>query len=98
MKPFTVHKVTHKFFGPDGTPAIAIAQRRGNRVMINRLDNGRVVEKAIAVGICANHLTGYGAGVARDRALAQDSMQNAWRFTFGTDVPVPECCEVHSDT
>ena len=95
-KTYTIHKPTHKFFGPGGTPALAIGQKRGGLLILNRLDeSGQVIEKTWAVGTCAYHLTGYGAGVAPHEALAQDSMQNAWRFTFGSGVPVPEWCETH---
>ena len=96
-KTYTIHKPTHKFFGPGGTPALAIGQLRGDLLILNRLDrSGAVVEKAWAVGACARHLTGGGAGVERQEALAQDSMQNAWRYTFGSAVPVPEWCEPHA--
>lgn len=97
MRTFTIHKVTHKFFGPGGSPAIAVAQKRGDSVVLNRLDaSGNIIEKSWAVGSCASHLTGYGKGVAPHEALSVDSMQNAWRFTFGADVPIPAWCEVHS--
>lgn len=96
-KPFTIHKPTHKFFGPEGSPAIAIGQMRGDVLYINRLHNGAVIEKTWAVGTCAYHLTGYGKGVdAAKEPLAGDSMQNAWRFTFGADAPAPVLCEMHT--
>lgn len=95
MKLYTIHKPTHKWFAPSGTPAIAIGQLRGDFLMINRIDSaGNVCEKARAIGSCANHLTGYGAGVGIGEALSVDSMQNAWRFTFGADIEPPVTCEV----
>lgn len=94
---FNIHKPTHKFFAPSGTPAIAIGQLRGDYLMINRLDNGQVIEKARAVGSCAYHLTGYGEGVPADDARQVESMQGAWRFMFGADVPVPAYCETHEN-
>lgn len=95
---FTVHKVTHKFFGPNGTPAIAVAQKRGDTLMINRLESGQIVEKARAVGSCAYHLTGYGKGVPADDARQVASMQSAWRFMFGLDIPSPVTCEIHKES
>ena len=97
MKVFTIKKATHKFFGAGGTPAIAVAQKRGDSLMINRLENGKVVERARAVGTCAGHLTGYGYGIAPREALSVDSMQGAWRYMFGVDAPLPLWCEVHTD-
>lgn len=93
---YTIKKVTHKFFGPQGSPAIAVGQMRGDSLWINRLENGRVVETAKAVGTCAYHLTAYGEGTGPDSPLSQDSMQSAWRYMFGADVPAPVLCEVHS--
>lgn len=95
MRIFKIHKPTHKFFGPGGTPAIAIGQLRGDVLYLNRFGpGGEVTEKSWAVGTCAYHLTGYGKGVKVEEALSVDSMQGAWHFTFGTDVPPPAWCEV----
>lgn len=93
---FTIHKATHKFFTAPGTLAVAVGQLRGDTLYLNRFnDAGELVEKSWAVGTCAYHLTGYGKGIATDEALSVDSMQNAWRFTFGVDVPPPAFCEIH---
>jgi hypothetical protein len=93
---YTIHKPTHKFFGPGGTPALAIGQLRGDLLILNRFDAaGNVAQKTWAVGACARHLTGYRAGVSPSEPLAHDQMQRAWRYTFGTDVPLAEWCEVH---
>ena len=95
-KTYVIHKPTHKWFGAGGSPALAIGQKRGDLLVLNRFDEtGALVEKSWAVGICARHLTGHGAGVPADMALAVDSMQNAWRSRFGEDVPVPVMCEEH---
>jgi hypothetical protein len=93
----TIHKPTHKFFGPGGTPAMAIGQMRGDFLYLNRFDDaGKLVEKSWAVGSCAYHLTGYGKGVdVAAEPLAGDQMERAWRYTFGTDVPSPTRCELH---
>ena len=92
----TIHKPTHKFFGPGGTPALAIGQLRGDLLYLNRFDQaGNLIEKTWAVGTCAYHLSGYGKGVdVQKEPLAGDQMQNAWRFTFGTDTPAPVLCEL----
>jgi hypothetical protein len=93
---YMIHKPTHKFFGPGGTPALAIGQKRGDTLILNRFDGaGKLVEKTWAVGMCAEHLTGYGTGVGPSEPLAQDQMQRAWRYTFGAAVPLVEWCEVH---
>ena len=93
---YTIHRPTHKFFGPGGTPALAIGQLRGDLLILNRFDGGgRVVEKTWAVGACAQHMTGYGTGVGPSEPLAQDQMQRAWRYTFGSDAPLAVSCEVH---
>jgi hypothetical protein len=95
MKPYTIHKPTHEWFAPHGAPAIAIGQKRGDTLMINRIDSaGNVCERARAVGTCADHLTGYGDGVALCEALSVESMQGAWRYMFGADIPAPVVCEV----
>jgi hypothetical protein len=92
---YLIHKPTHKFFGPGGNPALAVGQLRGSLLILNRFDrSGAVVEKSWAVGVCADHLTGYGHGVAAHEALSVDSMQRAWRYTFGPDVPEPAWCEI----
>jgi hypothetical protein len=92
---YVIHKPTHKFFGPGGTPALAIGQKRGDLLILNRFDSaGNLVEKTWAVGTCAYHLTGYGEGVGPEMPLAHDSLQNAWRYTFGADVPLVDRCEV----
>ena len=93
-----IHKVTHKFFGDDGTPAIAVGQLRGDLLYINRFENGKLIEKTWAVGACADHLTGYGDGVSKDNPRAVESMLTAWRYTFGADVPMPAWCEVHDES
>lgn len=91
----TIHKPTHKFFAPSGTPAVAIGQLRGDMLYLNRIGpDGQVCEKSWAVGTCAYHLTGYGKGIQPHEALSVDSMQNAWAFTFGVDVPPPAFCEL----
>jgi len=97
MKVFTIKKATHKFFGAGGTPAIAVAQKRGDYLMINRLENGKVVERACAIGACADYLTFYGGSVAPHEARRVEFMQGAWRHMFGVDAPLPLWCEVHTD-
>lgn len=97
-KVYTIHKPTHKFFGPNGTPAIAIAQKRGDFLMINRLENGKVIDRAWAVGSCANHLTGYGKGVPHFNRELVARMRAAWLYAFGPDVPVPAWCEKHKES
>lgn len=95
----TIHKATHKFFTASGTLAIAVGQLRGDMLYLNRIDDaGQVVEKSWAVGTCAYHLTGYGKGIAPHEALSVESMQGAWAFTFGIDIPPPAFCEVHKES
>lgn len=90
----TIHKPTHKFFGPKGSPAIAIAQVRGDFIYLNRFDDaGNLVEKTWAVGSCGFGLTNYGYGFEPDNAEAVERMRGAWSFTFGADVPFPLRCE-----
>ena len=96
MRTFNIHKPTHKFFAPSGTPAIAIGQMRGDSLVINRIEGGKVSKKSWAIGSCADALTGYGQGVAADDAASVERMQGAWRFTFGADVPPPAFCESHN--
>jgi len=97
MKVFNIKKATHKFFGAGGTPAIAVAQKRGDYLMLNRLENGKVVERSYAIGACADYLTFYGRGVPPNESRRVESMQGAWRYMFGADVPLPLWCEVHTD-
>lgn len=92
-----IHKPTHKFFGPGGTPALAIGQLRGDLLYLNRFDaGGKLIEKSWAVGTCAYHLTGYGKGVKKGETDPRHirDFETAWRFTFGADVPAPVVCEV----
>ncbi len=96
----TIHKPTHKWFGPHGTPAIAIGQLRGDRLYLNRFENGALVKKTSVIGSCADHMTGYGHGVEKVkwdsgdvRKRAHDSMRSAYAFAFGPDVVLPEWCE-----
>ena len=96
----TIHKPTHKWFGPNGTPAIAIGQLRGDRLYLNRFESGRLVEKVTVIGSAAMHMTGYGTGVDRIswdsgevRKRAYDDMRNAYFYAFGPDVTLPEWCE-----
>lgn len=97
MRTFNIHKPTHKFFfAPNGTPALAMGQMRGDSLVLNLLDNGRVIEKTWAVGSCADHLTGYGKGVQAEDAVKVERMQSAWRFTFGPDIPAPAYCETNN--
>lgn len=98
-KPITIHKATHKWFTAPGTLAIAIGQLRGDLLYLNRIDvAGKVSEKTWAVGTCAYHLTGYGKGIAATEALSVDSMQSAWRFTFGADIAAPAFCEINKES
>lgn len=95
MHKFTIHKPTHKFFGAPGELALAIGQRRGDTLYLNRFDNaGNVIERTRAVGSCCDHLTGYGKGVAMTDASAIQTMRGAWRYVFGYDVPTPVFCEL----
>jgi hypothetical protein len=92
----TIHKSTHLIVGSD-SKIIAKVQKRGDMCYLNLIDDaGNVTEKTWAVGTCCNHLTGHGAGVAADMALSVDSMQNAWRFTFGETDRLPLECIVAS--
>lgn len=91
----TIHKPTHKWFGPNGTPAIAIGQLRGDRLYLNRFESGMLVEKISVIGSCAYRMTGYGKGVKRDDTNAHDAMQSAYEYAFGPDVTAPEWCERH---
>ena len=93
----TIYKPTHKFFGPGGTPALAIGQLRGDLLYLNRFDaSGKLIEKSWAVGTCAHHLTGYGKGVKASETNSRhvSNFESAWRFTFGADIPAPVLCEV----
>lgn len=101
-KAYTIHKPTHKFFGINGTPAIAIGQLRGDRLYLNRFECGRLVEKTSVIGSCAYHLTGYGYGVEQAqwdsgdvRKRTYDDMRNAYGFAFGYEVELPIRCEPH---
>lgn len=95
IRRITIHKPTHKFFAPHGTPAIAVGQLRGSTLYLNRIGpNGEVAEKAVAVESCARHLTGYGKGVASDNERAVRDMRAAWAFQFGDTEPLPAFCEV----
>lgn len=87
-------KPTHRFFREGQPSPVACGQLRGDLLYLNRLDPaGEVLEKSWAVGTCAYHLSGYGTGVdVAKEPLAGDSMQSAWRFTFG-DAPAPDRCE-----
>lgn len=90
---FTIHKPTHKFY-LDGC-LLAVGQLRGDRLVLNMVNKeGKVFEKTWAVGTCAHHLTGCGHGVKQNEALALDSLQGAWAFTFGVDAPTPTQCNV----
>ena len=90
---YNIKKPTHKFFAAPGELAIAIGQMRGDRLYINRLDRGRVIETERAIGSCAYHLTGYGKGVPLTDTRAIQSMRGAWRYMFGSDVTAPIFCE-----
>ena len=91
----TIHKPTHKFFAAPGELAIAIGQRRGDRLYLNRLDDcGNVIERTSSIGTCTDHLTGYGNGVPLTDTRAIQSMRGAWHYMFGYDVPAPVFCEV----
>ena len=102
MKPFTIHKPTHKWFGINGTSAICIGQVRGDTVYLNRLECGKVVERSKAIGVTAEYLTGYGTGVdkvfpfcGQVRLDARANMRFAYWHVFGDDVEMPDWCERH---
>lgn len=96
MRTIKINKPTHKFFTKRGTPAIAIAQKRGDTLQINTFDErGKLQAKSWAVGMCASRLTNYGKGVASNDQSAVEAMHSAWRFTFGSDFPLPDYCETH---
>jgi hypothetical protein len=94
---YTIHKPTHKFFGPDGSTVLAIGQLHEGLLTLHRFDgSGNLIEKAWADGSCAYHLTGYGKGVGDNApGWARKSMQEAWQYKFGSDAPLVERCEVH---
>jgi hypothetical protein len=92
MKTYTIRKPTHKFLDRSGA-VLALGQKRGDRLALNVLnENGDVTRFSDAIGLCADHLTGGGEGVGSHESLSVDSMQRAWRFTFGVDVDVPYTC------
>lgn len=94
MKAYYIRKPTHKFFGPSGTPALAIGQKRGDSLFLNRIGpGGEVIEKTYAIGSCANALTGFGEGVTPGEARKIESMRAAWAYTFGPEAPAPVTCE-----
>ncbi len=65
MRSFVIHKPTHVFSFPEGAACCVTAQRRGDSVRLNVRDaGGKLSSKSWAVGSCADHLTGYGSGVA----------------------------------
>lgn len=92
MRTFTIHKPTHTFHNVKGT-MIAIGQRRGDTMVLNRLDDaGVVIEKAWVVGSCFYAMTGFGDGVAADNVNYVANMNGAWLFAFGPDIPAPASC------
>lgn len=99
MTRYKIHKATHKFFRSGAPLAVAIGQKRGSRLWLNRLDsNCDVAEMTRAIGSAADHLTGYGEGVAPDDRHGVERMQSAWLFIFGPDFPAPDFCEIHKES
>jgi len=98
MRPFKIHKATHKWFAAPGAIAMAIGQRRGTSLCLNLINSaGQVTDKTMCYG-AVDALTGYGAGVAMDDARRVESMRAAWRYTFGPDQPAPAFCEMHKES
>lgn len=98
MKAYTIHKPTHRWFSGAGA-LIAVGQLRGSFLVLNRFEDGVLVQKSWAVESCARHLTNYGKGLQTAQPCgALDNMQGAWRFTFGDTGRVPVRCERLEDT
>lgn len=93
----TVRTPTHKWFTAPGTLAIAIGRLHGQTLYINRLENGRVVEKRVAYAASFD-LTGHGKGVSPYDGRRVSIMQGAWRYQFGPDAPLPAFCELHKES
>lgn len=92
----TIHKPTHCLYGESGL--IALVQTRGSFAYLNRIENGKVVDKTWAVETAVMDLTGYGTGVSRDgvspaKERAFENMRSAYLYVFGPDVELPVLCK-----